>query len=442
MVLFGIFATNFTSSILAVVIPRLIADFHSSKSAMAWVVTAPVLGFAVLGPTTGMLGDLYGRRRVYLIGLGGCGVFSLATALAPSAGALLAFRTLASVMGSATGPAGIAIISTTVPQHLRVKVLGYWGLTAAGGPVVGLVAGGPVADHLGWRWIFAAQAPLTIVALVLAAAILPSAQRRSDVHFDVPGTALLATGVFCLLFAVNRAPSWGWTHGVVLTMLAMCPLAVASFVVLERRIRYPLIPLPYLRRRNFSASLLALTVSQFAYQGGFVLVPLMLSELFGFDSTHISLITMSRPIAWGIAGPIAGWLTVRAGERRVSMAGALLNMLGCLAIATIVPSSSQFTIVLVLALAGVGVGLMTPPLTSALVSAVDEDDIGVAGACNQMMIQIGAVLGTQIMQTVQLSRAKAASAVGSYHDAFRVGALLAALGIVAAAFVVRTPRRA
>ena len=171
--LFGLLSTNFNISVLAIVVPTLAKDFHSPPSTVSWLVVGPTLAYAVLGPTAGKLGDLFGRRRVYLVGLAGCCLFAGATAAAPTALTAILFRTASAIFGQSTSPTGMAIIAEVFPRESRVKALGYWGLVMAGGPVLGLVAGGPVIDHLGWRWIFIAQVPLTILAFVLAARVLP-----------------------------------------------------------------------------------------------------------------------------------------------------------------------------------------------------------------------------------------------------------------------------
>lgn len=435
--LYGLFSTNFNVSILAIVVPNLVSDFDAPPSTVSWLVVGPTLAYAVLGPTAGKLGDLYGRRRVYLIGLAGCCVFAACTAAAPTALSAIAFRTASAVFGQSTAPTGMAIISEAFPRDQRVKALGYWGLVMAGGPVLGMVAGGPVIDHLGWRWIFIAQIPLTIIAFVLALKVLPQTKRVRDVRFDVPGTVLLATAAFSLLFAVNRGPLWGWSHPVVATLLAVAPVAVVGFVVVERRAVNPLLPLQYFRMREFSIPMITQALCQVAYQGGFVLIPLMLSQLYGYTATHISLLTIGRPLMWGLAGPLSAYLVARVGDRRVVVAGVLINVAACLALTRIGRGTSQIEIVALLGFAGVGVGIIVAPLMAMLTTSVGSKDLGVAAATSQMMVQIGSAGGVQLMQTVQVSRLAADGIAGSYHTAFVAGAAVASLALFAAVGIRR-----
>lgn len=430
--LFGLFSTNFNVSVLAVIVPRLVSDFRAPPSTVSWLVVGPTLAFAVLGPTSGKLGDLFGRRRIYLLGLVGCCFFAGCTALAPTALTAILFRTASAVFGQSTAPTGMAIISAAFPEEKRVKALGYWGLVMAGGPVLGLVAGGPVIDRFGWRWIFFAQVPLTIIAFVLAYRYLPVSKRLDDVRFDVPGTVLLAVAAFSVMFAVNRGPLWGWSHLAVRGLLVISPLAIAGFVWWERRVTHPLIPLHYFRMREFTIPMVTQAFCQVSYQGGFVLMPLLLSELKGYKATQISLLTIGRPIMWGLAGPASAWLVHRFRNRQVVMAGVLLNIAGCLMLTRIGTNTSKAEIVALLAFAGVGVGIIVAPLMAMLTTSVGERDLGVASATSQMMLQIGSAGGVQLMQTVQVSRLRQDGIAGSYHVAFVVAAAVSSLAILAA----------
>lgn len=435
--LFGLFSTNFNVSVLALVVPTLVGEFKSAPSTVSWLVVGPTLAYAVFGPTAGKLGDLYGRRRVYLVGLAGCGVLAACTAAAPTALLAILFRTASAVFGQSTSPTGMAIISEVFPDNQRVKALGYWGLVQAGGPVLGMVAGGLVIDNVGWRWIFVAQVPLTALAFFAARRVLPASRRLPDVRFDVVGTILLALAAFTLLFAVNRGPLWGWGNRMVVVLLLVAPLAAAGFVAWERVATHPLLPLRYFRNREFTIPMVTQAFCQVAYQGGFVLIPLMLTQLYGFNATRISFLTIGRPFLWGLAGPLSAWLVVRAGNRRVVLAGVFLNIAACLALTRIGLGTSQIEIVLLLGFAGVGVGIIVAPLMAMLTMSVGRQDLGVASATSQMMVQIGSAGGVQLMQAIQVSRLAADGVAGSYHAAFVAGAVVSGVAIISAATIRR-----
>jgi EmrB/QacA subfamily drug resistance transporter len=439
--LFGLFVANVNVSVLAVVIPELVHEFHTSKTVIAWMITGPTLAFAVLGPTAGKLGDLYGRRRIYLVGLAGTALFAALAAAAQSPAQLIGFRTAAAIFATSTGPAGMAIISTQFSRERRVQALGYWGLVAAGGPVLGLVIGGVVADAFGWRWLFIPQVPLALVGLVLAAVVLPEARVADKVRFDVLGSVLLGLAVGSLLFAVNRAPTWGWSSPVVVACLLLSPLAGLAFALCEWRRPYALIPLEYFRRRNFASPMAAQLLVNFTYQGGVILMPLMLAEVLGLSSAGISLLVLARPGFYALCGPASAWLAVRTGERRVAVTGALAVAVSSALLATVGADTNELAIFGFLALAGAGLGTMVPSLTSTITTAVDDRDLGVAGATSQMMLQIGTVLGVQCLQTLQLSHVSS-GVVASYRLTFLVAAAVAVAGAAAASLVRSMDRSA
>lgn len=436
--LFGLFSTNFNVSVLALVIPKLVVEFDSQPSTVSWLVVGPTLAYAVFGPTAGKLGDLYGRRRVYLCGLAGCCFFAGCTAVAPTALTAILFRTASALFGQSTAPTGMAIISEVFPREQRVKALGYWGLVMAGGPVLGMVAGGLVIDSVGWRWILIAQVPLTAIAFVVAHRVLPAGQRRRDVRFDVVGTVLLSGAAFSLLFAVNRGPLWGWSHPVVVALLVAAPFAAVGFVLWERAVAHPLLQLRYFKMREFTIPMVTQAFCQIAYQGGFVLIPLMLTQLYGFKATRISFLTIGRPLLWGLAGPLSAWLVARFSNRPVVVTGVVLNIAACLALTRIGEGTPQLEIVALLGFAGVGVGIIVAPLLAMLTTSVGQEDLGVVSATSQMMVQIGSAAGVQMMQTIQVSRLEQDGIAGSYHAAFVAAAAVSSVALLSA-WAIRRP---
>jgi EmrB/QacA subfamily drug resistance transporter len=442
--LFGLFAVGFTITVLSISIVDIATDLGSTTDILTWVITGPILAYAVIGPVAGKLADLRGARRVYLASLFAVTVFSALTAVAWDAGSLIAFRVLGAAVGAAIGPSTLAIINKLFPPHKRAQALGYWSLVAAGGPVIGVVAGGPLVEAIGWRAIFAIQVPLTVLALVVGYLILPTTERRTDVKLDLAGSTLLALGVGSLLVALNRGPSMGWSSPFVLTGFILCPVILAVFVLVERRVSHPLIPLRYFKRRNFAFPITNQFFTNFAYMGGFIITPLLLQEELGYGEAKTGFLSIARPLTFAIAGPIAGYITTRIGERTNAVIGSSFIVLSMIGLAQIGASSTDLLILGSLALSGIGMGTTAPAMTAAIANAVEDEDLGVVGAAQQMMSQVGVVAGIQILQTVQAAREASVGGIGSYHTAYWVGAAAAALGVVAALFVrsTRAPARA
>jgi EmrB/QacA subfamily drug resistance transporter len=440
-VLAGLFSVGFTITILSVSLPRIARDLGSDTATLTWVVTGPLLAVGVLGPALGKAGDIWGQKRVYLGGLAGAGVFAGLTAVAWDAGSLIAFRVIGAAEGAATGPASMALILRSFPAEDRVKAMGYWSLVGAGAPVLGVVAGGPVVEAFGWRWIFAAQAPLTLLAVAVAAVVLPETERRERTPLDLPGAALLSTAVTSLLFGLNRGPVWGWSTPGPLVAFALAPVGLAAFAAWERRAPHPLLDLAYLRRPNFTFPIASQLFSNFAYMGGFILTPLYLNQAFGYGEKHIGLLTIARPFAFSATAPVAGYLTVRVGERVAAVAGTATVVASMVLLARVSPGTGDAAIAGALALAGVGLGVSSPALAASVANAVDAADLGIAGAAQQMIVQVGVVAGIQLAQTVQAARA-ADGLVASFQGSYLMLGAVATLGVAFAALVRPAPRTA
>ncbi|HUW01589.1 MAG TPA: MFS transporter [Acidimicrobiales bacterium] len=439
-VLYGLFSVGFTITILSVSIPTIADEFGASTSLVTWVVTGPILAFAIVGPSMGKVGDLYGHRRVYVYSMAGACVFAGLTALSFNAPSLILFRVTGAAVGAALGPASLAIINRMFPPHKRVQAMGYWSMVAAGGPVLGVVAGGPIVEAFGWRWIFIAQVPLTLGGVIIASAVLPDTRPQGDPVFDIKGALTLGLGVTSALVAVNRGPEIGWSSPLVIAGFVLSPVLLATFVAIERRVTHPLFNLGYLRRRNFAFAIGTQWFTNFAYMGGFIITPLLLQDVFGYSETKTGALLISRPLAFAIAGPLAGWFALRIGERTSAVVGAFAISCSLVALSTLDAGSSDLIVIFGLALSGVGLGMSAPSLAASIANAVDEKDLGVAGATQQMVSQFGVVVGITVMQTVQTSRAAAVGVTASYGDAYLVGAFMAAIGMIAAAFVISTPR--
>jgi len=206
-------------------------------------------------------------------------------------------------------------------------------------------------------------------------------------------------------------------------------------------VAHPLLPLTYVRRRNFSFPIATQFFSNFAYMGGFVITPIFLESVFGYPETRVGGLMIARPLAFAITGPLAGYVTIRVGERASAVTGALFVVASMVALSTVAPGSSDLVIIGALALSGIGLGCSSPALTASMANAVDERDLGVAGAFQQMMTQFGVVLGIQLMQTVSVVRTDAVGEVAAYGEAYLLAAVVAAAGVVCAMFV-RSTRRA
>lgn len=424
----GNFAFGFTITILAVSVPTIAADLGGRESSLTWIVTGPLLTFALATPLFGKLGDVFGHRRVYLAGFAAFSVVAVLTAVAWDPASLIGFRVLGALAGSATGPSSMALIMRAYPESDRVKAMGWWSLVGAGAPVIGLVAGGPVVDTFGWRWIFVAQAPVSMLAVVLASVVLHETPRRSREPIDFAGAALLAASTITALLALQRGGGEGWLDPVALGLLAAVPPLLYRFVRTEQRASHPLLPLGFFRRPNFTVALVALFAANFAYMGGFIVTPRLVQGVFGLSVATTAYVMLFRPLTFSVTAPIAGYLAVRVGERVTSVAGTVFVVLSMVALAIGARTEVLAFVFAGLVLSGLGLGVASPSLTSSIANAVDASDLGVANAAQAMVSQIGVVAGMQILTTVSDSGRGGAP----FANAYLVGGAVAVVSIFAA----------
>lgn len=436
--LVGMFSTTFPVTILTVSLGDIAREFGSSEALMTWVISAPMLASAVALPVLGKMGDLYGQRRVFLTGFALATVVAALTAAAWGPLALIGLRTLTQIIGAATQPTAMALIMAAFPSEDRVKAMGWWSLVGAGAPAVGLVVGGPLVEAVGWRPVFIIQACLAVLPVVAATLVLreTGGAREQGARFDLRGSLALAVAAGTLMFGLSQSAEWGWTNPAVLVPVAVAPLAAVAFVAVERRVAYPLLPLEFLRRRNFTAPIVSNLFAGSAYMGGFVLGPLLMRFVFEWSLSSVALLMLTRPLTYSLSSPLGGQLGARIGERRAAVGGTVL-----LAVSMVVFSVGSFatTVWLIggaLFLQGIANGIARPSLTATIANSVDEANLGIASATQRMLRQIGAALGISVLTAIY-GGTNTPAAFGRTYIAAAVLATVA----VAAATLVRSADR-
>ena len=439
VVLAGLFTTSSTITVLVVSLQTIANDLHSSVNVLNWSITGPMLAFGVVGPAYGKIGDLYGHKKVYVFGLMFAGVFAGATVFAWNAATMVLFRLLSAVAGSATGPAAMAYINRLFEPEERVRPMGLWSFTTAGAPVLGVVLGGPLVDSIGWRMIFIIQAPLLLGASLVAWRLLPQTARMKNVKFDVRGSVTLGLGATMLLLAINRGHTWGWGSPVILGTTALAVVALVAFFRIERSAEAPLMPLEWLGNRNLMLPMVIQSLTNFAYMGGFIVVPQMLENGLGMTAAHIGLLVIARPLSFSITAPLGSFFTMRVGERVSSMVGASLVVVSMIVLGTVRGGSGDFVIIAGLALSGIGTGISGPALGALVSNSAPEDQIGVAGAMQQLLSQMGAVLGSTVMISMHEMFA-GSGVVESYAYALLAGAVTSVVAVLLSLRLTSTDR--
>jgi EmrB/QacA subfamily drug resistance transporter len=427
----GMFATSFPITILAVALGPIATEFGEKETTIAWVISAPMLLSAVAFPLVGKLGDLYGHRRIFLVGFSGATIVAFLTAMSWDALSLIGFRTAAAVLGGATQPTAMALIFSVYPAEDRVRAMGWWSMTTAAAPALGLIAGGPLIDLVGWRIVFLFQGVLSAIALALAVAILRETSRKR-VRFDLVGAATLAIGVGALMFALSSIGNESAADWWIPTSLVVGALAIVSFVRVETRVTDPLLPLEFFRSRNFSATLITNGFTSAAYMGAFIIAPLFLGEQGqGFSATAVAYIMLMRTASLSLTSPLGGWLGERNGERWAATFGCGLMTVSLVLIAWAGYHSNIVAFAIGLLGQGAGHGLSQPSITAAISRSVDDSDLGIAASANRLLGQGGAAFGIATL-TLAYGGVNDPSA---FSMAFGAGAILSGISVITALFM-------
>jgi len=456
----GLLSLNITFTVFVVALPTVKGDFHTNFSVLTWASTGPLLAFGLAAPFFGKAGDLFGHRRLYLFGLAGAMVSAVVTATASNVGVLLVGRALDGVQGAATGTASMALILQLFGREERVKALGWWTLVGAGGPVLGVTLGSPVIQYLGWRALFWGQLILLVIAAVVVALLLPSRHRahrgpgvepagsggaeKSWEGMDWVGSWSLAGAVTAAMLVLSIGPIVGWDSvGVVVSGVSAIGL-IGLFVWRELTFATPLIPTRYWRRRNFVFPMGLQGFSNFAYFGAFFLFPLLMEQVYGYSVSEVGFVSVARPLVFALSSPIAGYMTVRTGERRAAAVGATSVLVSMVVFATLAPSSGLGIIIVALALSGLGMGISLPAASSTMANEVAASEYGVMSAAQLMSSQVGEVAGIQVVLTLQESISRHAGLQNVHHSTkllhsfqigFWVAALVAGLAVLCALFM-------
>jgi MFS family permease len=444
-VLLGLLSTNINFTVFNVALVPIAHSLRTTQGTLTWAVTGPLLVVGVAAPTLGRIGDLYGHRRLYLSGLWGALVCAALTAGAWDAGSLLGARLFSGLEGACTTASSWSLLFRAYGPAERPRVLGWWSLVGAGGPVIGVAAGAPVIQAFGWRWVFLAQVPLILVAIAVNKAVLQETVRPGESNsgrepIDFAGAAALALGVAALLLAINNGAD-GWSRPAVVVPAATAGAALVGFSLLERRARAPLFPIEWLSRRNFVMPCLAGLALNFAYMGGFFLTPLFLERGLGYGVGEAGILQIARPLVFAVSAPLGGYLAGRFGKRPIALGGTGVLVASMWVFSSLTPRSAVVMAIGALALSGLAAGMAVPALSASVASAVELSRMGTGSAGYQVVNQVGVVAGIQAMETVQAARQHAAGVVGSFQESYLAGAAVAVMA-VAAALLLRPERQA
>lgn len=418
-------------------------------SGLEWVVNGYTLALAVLMLPGARLADLFGRRRVFTLGLAVFSVGSLASGLAPSGGFLIASRVLQGAGSALMAPAALSLVSDSFSRRRRGTAIGVWAGVSSTALALGPLIGAVVDERLGWRWIFLGGVPLGLVAAALGILLLPAGSRPArGGSVDAAGVVLSAAALSMLVFALTEAGSYGWTSGLVLSLMAGAGAATAAFLVVERRVGSPLLDLALFRRLDFGGANLVTLLSTSVMCSVFFFISLYLQLVLGYTPIGAGAVFLPMTGLIFVGAPLAGRLADRVGSRVPAAAGMLLLAAGLGGLSRIGLEMPLWRILVSLAVVGLGIALTTTPTTAAGL----EDGSGTmrAGVLNTSRM-IGLALGIATMGAIVATRWPQGLVAGAASPrlftsglslAFLVNAGIAVAGALVAAAMLPARRNA
>jgi EmrB/QacA subfamily drug resistance transporter len=445
---FALFMIMLDNTVVNVALPSIQRDLGASISGLEWTINGYTLSFAVLLATGGRLGDIFGRRRMFLIGVVVFAGSSATAGFAPDQTALVLSRVVQGVGAALMMPGTLSIITDAFPPSERGKAMGTWAGVSALALAVGPVLGGFLTEHVSWRAIFYINIPVAIGA-VLATLFAVRESRDTSVgrEVDYAGVAVLTVGLTALVLALVEGNSWGWGSAQIVALLAAAAVALPAFVAVENRVRAPMVQFELLSDRNFLGAVVVALIISFAMLGVFFFLALYMQDILRYSPLEAGVRFLPSTLMIVVVAPIAGRLSDRIGPRWLIVGGLALVAASLFVFSGIAVDSGYLDLLPGFMLLGIGIAMTMSPMTSAAMNAVPVQKAGIASGVLSMFRMVGGSLGVAVTGAIfqgvvggSFETAQPQDFVDALSVAMTVSGVVAVLGAAIAAIAIRANR--
>ena len=401
---FALFMLMLDNTVVNVALPSIQEDLHADLASLEWTINAYTLSLAVLLVVGGRLGDIFGRRRIFLIGVALFSLSSAAIGLAPDDTALIVGRAIQGIGAAMMMPATLSIVTNAFPPHERGKALGTWAGVSALALAIGPVVGGFLTEQVSWRAIFFLNLPVAAAAIAVAIpAVRESRDETVGRTIDYPGIATLTVGLTALVLALIEGNAWGWDSGRIVGLFALAAVALLAFALVERRAKAPMVDFAVFRSRQFAGAASVGFIVSFGMMAMFFFTALYMQNILGFSALETGVRFLPTTLVLIVMGPLAGRLTDRIGPKPLLVAGMLITGASQVWQSFLTADTGYGFLLPSFVLMGVGMGLVMSPMTTAAMNAVDRSKAGVASGVLSMGRMVGSSLGVAIFGAVVAS---------------------------------------
>jgi len=438
---FGLFMIMLDNTVVNVALPSIQRDLGVGLSELEWIVSGYALTFAALMLIGGKLGDAYGRRLLFVVGIAVFTVASLACGLSTSGEMLIAARVAQGAGAALMNPATLSIIAATFPPRQRGTAIGIWAGVSALALAIGPLVGGLLTDHASWHWIFFVNVPIGIAGIAASFLLIDESRDPTHERLDLPGLVTSAVGLFALTYGLIEANTYGWGSVRIVGSFALAALSLVSFVVLERRQRAPMLDLTLFRNRTYVGANLVILLVALAMFGVFFFVSLYMQNVLGFSAVQAGAAFLPMTILIILVAPVAGRLSDRWGSRGLMTAGMVLVAGQLLLFSRLDADATFWALLPGLVLGGFGMAMTMTPSAAAATRAIPVAKAGVGSAVLNAFRQVGGSIVIALMGAIMAAQIATPPTVESFMRGFERSLLVAAgialAGAAVAAWLIR-----